>query len=116
MYQNNIYLRIMFFWPCGIVMQYRPQGSGFNSHCKCNCQNPHIFPLHYGLKVWKEPETRQYFCLFSIYKWGNDTFKCVKDMLIEHVQGTIVYVPRARLYMCPGHNHRTRLANVTETF
>ena len=43
-------------------------------------------------------------------------------MLIERVQGTIVcvqdtvvYVPRARLYMCLGHNHRTHLANVTET-
>ena len=31
------------------------------------------------------------------------------------VQGTAVYVSRARLYMCPGHNYRTRLANVTET-
>ena len=31
------------------------------------------------------------------------------------VQDTAVYVFRARLYMCPGHNHRTRLANVTET-
>ena len=31
------------------------------------------------------------------------------------VQGTVVYVSRARLYMCPGHNHRTRLANLTET-
>ena len=64
----------------------------------------------------------QYFYLFSIYKWGKDTFKCVNDTLIERVQGTIVcvqdtavYVSRARLYMCPGHNHRTRLTNVTET-
>ena len=31
------------------------------------------------------------------------------------VQDTVVYVPRARLYMCPGHNHRKRLAIVTET-
>ena len=31
------------------------------------------------------------------------------------IRDTVVYVPRARLYMCLGHNHRTRLANVTET-
>ena len=31
------------------------------------------------------------------------------------VQDTAIYVSRARLYMCPGHNHRRRLANVTET-
>ena len=57
----------------------------------------------------------QYFCLLSIYKWGKDTFKCVNDTLVERVQGTIVYVSRTRLYMCQGHNHRTRLAGVTET-
>ena len=34
----------------------------------------------------------QYFCLFSVYKWGKDTFKCVNDTLLERVQGTIVCV------------------------
>ena len=38
---------------------------------------------------------RQYFCLFSIYKLGKNTFKCVKDTLIERVQGTIVCVQDA---------------------
>ena len=58
-----------------------------------------------------------------IFKCVNDTLiERVNDTLIERVQGTIVCVQgtavcvsRARLYTCPGHDHRTRLANVTET-